>query len=157
MTVLLVQQAIHACIGRIVMDRHGTTACKDCMLCPAGYHVDPPCHTGHVYSDKVYESCARCKDGEYKDTDRGQRNDKNCSSCASTRCGNHVVLSPCTKISPFKCSHECKDGYHDDGLGNCVAVCIIHSKIFIIPNCIVGVSSATFVLEFQAELIAVFC
>ena len=45
----------------------GKIVCKDCMLCAAGYQVQPPCHSGWVYDEETLkkETCVPCKDGEY--------------------------------------------------------------------------------------------
>jgi len=117
-------KTIHACMGRIVVQESHKIVCKDCMLCRAGYQVQPPCHPRQVYDEKTLkeETCVPCNDGEYKQASNRENNSLSCRPCNVSSCGNFAVLSPCTKTSPVKCSEKCKDGYHKNDYSLCVPI-----------------------------------
>ena len=103
-----------------VRNEHGKVECVKCKICGPGEETSPPCHTSEVFdASSLSNACIPCKDHYYK----AGNNTLNCKPCASVSCGNHTVLTKCSKTSPFICSSKCKKGYFKNSHGTCAKVC----------------------------------
>ncbi|XP_015776945.1 PREDICTED: uncharacterized protein LOC107354960 isoform X3 [Acropora digitifera] len=93
----------------------GNFSCLNCIHCPRGFGLSPPCDTTLSYLNIKIE-CKPCQLGK---TYSKQEGIGSCESCGS--CSNHqIVEKNCTLYSDSQCKDTCSKGfYYQEATGDC--------------------------------------